>query len=711
MSEGMTISTDTVIVGGGQAGFAVSYHLGRRAHDHLLFEQAGKPAEAWRNHRWDSFTLNTPNWQSRLPGASYTGSDPDGFMSRKEIVAYFENYARRFSLPIRYSTRVSRVERNSRSGMYLVAIEGGAQIQARNVVIATGLYQEPKIPPFSADFPAGITQLHSDAYRNPQELPPGAVLVVGSAQSGAQIAEELHESGRKVFLATGCAGRTPRRYRGKDANWWHDKLGDYDKLVSELPSPKAKFAGKPIISGTRGGHTLNLHQFARDGVSLVGHLRGVRDGKIEFAPDLYENLSAADRSEADFVKRVDAYIARTGMAAPEETLPAFRDGFAQPILTELDLKASGITNVIWATGYSFDFSLVRLPVTDGDGFPIQTRGVTAFPGLFFVGLPWLHTAKSGLIYGLGEDARYIADRIAQRRDAAEGERATALLPEQSGSLEPKRSSAARQWAGRAAMLASAAIVSLALTASHAAEAPLPPHVNLLATPASQLHLGMTADDVIRVMGQAARATDVTTGATQIRKLEFTGAIPSQVILSNGKVSRLTLDAFPTEQDAIPPSLGKAWPGFAMSSVRRALGEPAAVVHHTFFGIAVDQWIYTSAGVGDVSVFFRDDRVIAKTVGRHAPADLFQVDLPSPPLPESEDPMREPRVGMTARDARDVAGSLSFRVDYVLNGQSASREVYESRSNEAFVAFTFIDGVMTEFEDLGQMPADASFQGR
>jgi putative flavoprotein involved in K+ transport len=673
-------------------------------------EQAGSPAEAWRNHRWDSFTLNTPNWQSRLPGAEDPGANSDGFASREEIVDYFEAYARRFRLPIRHRALVSSVERDPRSGMFVITIEGGERIQTRNVVIATGLYQTPKVPAFAADLPAGVRQVHSDAYRNPQELLPGAVLVVGSAQSGAQIAEELCAAGRKVYLAVGCAGRTPRRYRGNDANWWHDELGDYDKLVSELPSPKAKFAGKPIISGTRGGHTLNLHQFARDGVALVGRLRGVHDGKIELAPDLHENLAAADRFEADFVKRVDAYIATTGMTTPEETLPAFRDGFAQPLLTELDLKASGITNVIWATGYSFDFSLVRLPVTDGDGFPIQMRGVTAFPGLFFVGLPWLHTAKSGLIYDLAEDARYIADRIARRRDAAEDERATAFLPEQSGLLEPKRSSAAREWADRAAMLASAAIVSLALTASHAAEAPLPPRVNLVATPASQLHLGMTTDDVNRVMREAARETDVTIDAIQIRELEFIDAIPGQVILSDGKVSRVTLDAFPTEKDAVPPSIRKAWPGFAMSAVRRALSEPAAVLHRTFFGIAVDQWIYTSAD-DDVSVFFRADRVIAKAVGRKVPADLFQVDLPSPPLPEREDPMREPRVGMTANDVRDLVGALSFRVDYVLNGQPASREVYESRSNETFVAFTFVDGVMTEFEDLGRMPADASFQGR
>jgi hypothetical protein len=222
---------------------------------------------------------------------------------------------------------------------------------------------------------------------------------------------------------------------------------------------------------------------------------------------------------------------------------------------------------------------------------------------------------------------------------------------------------------------------------------------------------MTADDVTQAMGQAARETDVSIDAIRIRKLEFTDAIPGQVILSDGKVSRVKLDAFRIEKDPLPSFARQAWPGFASSAVRRALGEPAAVLHHTFFGIPVDQWIYTGAGDGDVSVFFRADRVIAKTVGRQAPADLFQVDLPSAPQTEREDPMREPRVGMTAHDVSEFAGSLSFRVDYVLNGQPASREVYESRSNATFVAFTFVDGVMTEFEDLGRMPRDPSFQGR
>jgi putative flavoprotein involved in K+ transport len=408
----MIAHVNTVIVGGGQAGLSLSYHLSRQGRDHVVLEQSEAPGNAWRNHRWDSFTLNTPNWQSQLPGAEYRRDEPDAFMSRAEVVAYFERYVEDFHLPVRFSTRVIRAERNGRWGGYLVTCQDGSSILARNLVVATGLYQEPKIPGFSASFPAGIRQVHSDAYRNPQELRPGAVLVVGSAQSGAQIAEELYEGGRIVYLAVGRAGRVPRRYRGRDANWWLAKIGRYDRTVDELPSPRAKFEGKALISGTKGGHTLNLHLFARDGVILLGHLQGIDKGKILLAPDLHQNLAAADRHEAEFTEAVDAYVAKTGMIVPEEKLPVLRDGFDEPLLTELDIEAAGITNVIWATSYRFDFSFVKLPVLDGDGYPIQKRGVTAYPGLYFLGLPWLHNAKSGLIYGVGEDAAHIAGSIA-----------------------------------------------------------------------------------------------------------------------------------------------------------------------------------------------------------------------------------------------------------------------------------------------------------
>jgi putative flavoprotein involved in K+ transport len=455
----MMTKVNAVVVGGGQAGLSASHHLKQLFVDHVVLEQASKPGEAWRHHRWDSFTLNTPRWQSRLPGVRYGEDDPDGFMPRKEVVAHLDEMAQR--LPIRTRTRVVSVARDTAGGDYVVSIEGGEKIRTRNVVVATGLYQTPKVPALGPDLPLEIKQLHSDGYRNPEQLLPGAVLVVGSAQSGAQIAEELHESGRKVYLAVSRAGRTPRRYRGKDANWWFARMGHYDRKVSELPSPRAKFAGKPHISGTKGGHTLNLHQFARDGVSLLGRLEGIEGSVVKLKSDLHDNLAAADRAEAEFVKAVDTYVASSGTSAPAETLPVLRDGFDQTIQTELDLTVAGITNVIWATGYAFDFSMVKLPVADRDGFPIQTRGVSAFPGLFFVGLPWLHTAKSGLIFGVSEDARYIAERIAASRVENEDRRASALASQAHALARAKTSCVTTRWADRAmALIRSSALSSM-----------------------------------------------------------------------------------------------------------------------------------------------------------------------------------------------------------------------------------------------------------
>ena len=418
----MTALVNTVIIGAGQAGLALSYHLTRQGRGHAVLEQAAASGEAWRNHRWDSFVLNTPNWQSGLPGMPLRADDPDGFTSRDDYVRYLEDYARRFHLPVRHSQRVISVAPGARSGDSLLITARGETIGARNVVIATGRYQKPKIPAFSAEFPARIHQLHSDAYSNPRDLPAGAVLVVGSGQSGAQIAEELYEAGRKVYLCVSRAGRALRRYRGKDGNWWADRLGRYDRTVEGLASPKEKFASKPHVSGTRGGRTLNLHQFARDGVVLLGRLQAVRDGVLVLAADLHQNLAATDRFAAEFAQAVDAYVEQTEMTAPEEILPALRDGFRQPEIPALELGAAGITSVIWATGYEFDFSLVKLPIFDADGWPIQRRGVTGHHGLYFLGLPWLHNAKSGLIHGVGEDAAYIADQIA----AAERTRASAL---------------------------------------------------------------------------------------------------------------------------------------------------------------------------------------------------------------------------------------------------------------------------------------------
>jgi putative flavoprotein involved in K+ transport len=400
---------DTIIIGGGQAGLATSFYLKKQGREHLVLERADRPGAAWQQ-RWDSFTLVTPNWAFRLPGVEHSGDDRDGFMPRDEILRVFESYAAGRELPVRCGVDVTAVEPLTGRPGYLVRTVG-SDFEAQNVVVATGMYQRPKIPDFSSGLPTDILQWPSGQYRNPAGLPPGAVLVVGSGQSGCQIAEELYKSSRRVYHSIGSAGRAPRYYRGKDTYEWLVLAGYFDRTPDMLPSPKARFAPDPHLSGAGGGHDLNLHQFARDGVTLLGHLRGVSDGRLDIAADLHESLSKADQFETQLVKLIDGHIAKNGLDAPEERLPELRDGFDQAVITELDVRTAGITSVVWGAGYRFDFSLVKLPVCDEDGYPVQERGVTRYPGLYFVGLPWLHTRKSGLLLGMGQDAEYIADRI------------------------------------------------------------------------------------------------------------------------------------------------------------------------------------------------------------------------------------------------------------------------------------------------------------
>jgi putative flavoprotein involved in K+ transport len=257
-------------------------------------------------------------------------------------------------------------------------------------------------------------------YKNPSGLPTGAVLVVGTGQSGAQIAEELYQSGRKVYLSIGSAGRVPRRYRERDINDWFTRMGMFDTEVGELKSPRYKFAPHPQISGKNGGESLNLHRFARDGVVLLGHIHDARKGRLIIEPDMKEMLAKVDQFELDALKMVDAFISRTGFNVPSERIPQLHDGYGQEQIDTLNLAAAGIMVVIWATGYSFDFSLAKLPVTDGDGYPIQKRGVTEFDGLYFLGMPWLHSRKSGILFGVGDDASYLAAHIALRSENGTG---------------------------------------------------------------------------------------------------------------------------------------------------------------------------------------------------------------------------------------------------------------------------------------------------
>ncbi len=399
---------NTIIVGGGQGGLSTSYYLKKHGHPHIILDKANEVAHIWR-HRWDSFTLITPNWMVRLPGAQYKGDHPDGFMTRNEVVAYFESYVDRFELPVKLNTSVEIIEPSK--GGYVIKTDAGGDYHAGNVVVATGLFQQPKVPSFNGKLSSKITQLHSSQFKNPQMLPEGAVLVVGSSQSGAQIAEELYQSGRKVYLSVSDAGRLPRRYRGRDFTYWMNDMGDFARTVDELSSPKDKFGSSSHGTGKDGGHTINLHQFARDGVTLLGRIQNVENERIILAPDLKDNLAKADQFEADFAKTVDKFIAQHQIYAPSESLPQLTDGYEQEEIHELNMKSAGIGCVIWSTGYKFDFSMVKIPTFDEDGYPIQHRGVTNYPGLYFIGLPFLYSGLSGVIAGVGVDAEYITSTI------------------------------------------------------------------------------------------------------------------------------------------------------------------------------------------------------------------------------------------------------------------------------------------------------------
>ena len=404
---------NVIIIGGGQAGLALSYYLTQQGRSHILLEQ-GRVAETWRTRRWDSFTLITPNWMTQLPGFPYQGDDPDGFMLRENVIAYLERYAVSFYAPLLCGVRVTAVRQQPGGNGYLVDV-GEKTFKVRNVVIATGAYPKPKLPEASASLSMDICQMHSSEYRNPQRLHSGAVLVVGSGQSGCQIAEELHQSGRQVYLSTSSCGRVPRRYRGRDVAWWLTRIGYFDRTIDQLPSPNARFACSPQLSGAHGGHDINLRQFARKGIMLLGHLHAVQGKQIILAPDLEENLAKADAFAIQMTQAIDEYIKKTGMdgAAKSTTdeAPSNCASSMKPIVT-LDLQTAGISTIIWASGYKLDFGWVQIPVLDEVGYPVHQRGVTAFPGLYFLGLPWLYKMKSAILYGIGEDAAFIASAIA-----------------------------------------------------------------------------------------------------------------------------------------------------------------------------------------------------------------------------------------------------------------------------------------------------------
>lgn len=402
---------DTLIVGGGQAGLATSEHLGRLGVEHVVLERA-RIAERWRSERWDSLVANGPAWHDRFPTLDFTKLDPDAFASKDEIVDYLVEYAAKISAPVRTGVDVAEVRRlDDRPGFRAETSDG--VFEARRVVAATGPFQRPIIPPIVPES-AGLTQIHSVSYRNPAQLPEGAVMVVGAGSSGVQIADELAQAGRKVYLSVGPHDRPPRRYRGRDFVWWLGVLGKWD---AQAMAPGLEHV-TISVSGARGGHTVDFRDLDAQGITLVGRTESYADGALRFAPDLAKNITDGDATYLSLLEEADAYIARNGLDLPEEpeahALAALPRSAAEPLAT-LDLAKAGVTSIIWATGFALDYSWLKVDAFDAAGQPIHQRGVSKESGVYFVGLSWLSRRGSAFIWGVWHDAKFIADHIATQR--------------------------------------------------------------------------------------------------------------------------------------------------------------------------------------------------------------------------------------------------------------------------------------------------------
>ena len=407
----LTTKIETIVVGGGQAGLAISYYLGQLDREHIVLERR-RVAERWRSERWDSLCFQAPNWNLRLPGFAHHAADPDAFAPRDDVVRYIEGYASAIRAPMRCGVAATALRQKPGSNGLVIEIAAGC-FEAKNVVVATGPFQTPAVRPIAG---CKALQLHSSQYRNHELLPPGAVLIVGTGNSGCQIAEDLCSAGRRVYLAVSGHHRTPRRYRGKDCIWWNLALGDADTTLDK------RMHAQPsrLMTGVGGGHDVDLRRLAADGVVLLGRVLACRDGRLALAPDLGENLARGDASLIALTRRCDEYVVRNGLdfPAPEgtEILPDPKE-VASPILS-LDLAAAGISTIIWANGFRYDFSWIDLPIFGNcpglsHRAPSHKRGITCAPGVYFLGLPWLHKWKSAFLFGVGEDAEHIAGEIAR----------------------------------------------------------------------------------------------------------------------------------------------------------------------------------------------------------------------------------------------------------------------------------------------------------
>ncbi len=406
---------EAVIVGAGQAGLGVSRELAVRGVDHVLLER-GRVAETWRSQRWASFVLNTPVWMNGLPGSPEAEQDRDAFPTGSEYIEQLERYTRSQGLPVLENHGV--VEVAVRSGVF--AVKTPADIyRARNLIVANGIQNVPRIPSFGDNLTGSVEQLHTADYRSPDALEPGGVLVVGSGQSGCQIAEELLEAGRRVFVATSRVGRLPRRYRGRDSLDWLCAMGFYDRSAESFDESE-RSAPIPIVTGVRGGHTLSLHQLARDGAVLLGHLRDASRTKVSVAADLADNVRFGDEFAAKTRRTIDDYIERQGIDAPpavDDPVESPEPGLGVDPRSELDVHAEGIGTVIWATGFGGDFNWLPSALKDGNGVPAHTNGIGRTAGLYVLGFPWLSRRKSGIVHGIAEDASRIATHLSASRAA------------------------------------------------------------------------------------------------------------------------------------------------------------------------------------------------------------------------------------------------------------------------------------------------------
>ncbi|MCX8250664.1 MAG: NAD(P)/FAD-dependent oxidoreductase [Dehalococcoidia bacterium] len=398
---------ETLIVGAGQAGVAMSEHLSNRGVPHLVLER-DRIAERWRSGRWDSLVANGPAWHDRFPGMEFSDIDPDAFVPKEKVADYFVAYAEKIGAPIRCGVEVKEVQRNVRRPGFRIETSEGV-IEANSVVAATGPFQNPVIPALVPQSPE-ITQLHSHDYRNPDQLPEGAVLVVGAGASGAQIADELLQAGKPVYLSVGPHDRLPRSYRGRDYCWWIGVLGKWDAVGMEHMTI--------AVSGAQGGHTVDFRRLATQGMTLVGRTESFNQGVMHFASDLVNNLAQGDASMLSMLDEADAYVASNGLDLPLE--PEARkiepdpQCVTDPIL-ELNLAEAGITSIVWATGFTVEFSWLKVDAFDEAGKPKHQRGISAEPGVYFLGLPWLSGRSSSFIWGVWHDARFLADHISTQR--------------------------------------------------------------------------------------------------------------------------------------------------------------------------------------------------------------------------------------------------------------------------------------------------------